>query len=56
MHAYLKFDLSVYKLSCIFRGVAREARRGGHPKDEEVGVRETLKSAIKSIHWKVVLK
>ena len=26
------------------------------PNDEKVGVRETLKSAIKSIHWKVVLK
>ena len=29
---------------------------GRPPNDEKVGVRETVKTAIKSIHWKVSMK
>ena len=45
----------------VRNGTLEKRSRGGDKgavasTDEEIGVRETFKSTIKSIHWKVALK
>ena len=53
-----KFIIPSLKISIFIKYISGRCveRRGSPPNDKKVVVRGTLKSAIKSMHWKVALK
>ena len=50
------FSKSVHLHKLYLKMAGGIERRGGHPNHKKVVARGMLKSAIKSMHWKVALK